>query len=116
VIDLHENQRRLFEGSSGLAEKRGRGIGLYTVALLSVTGAGRSAAILWVRVTSHGGHSAYILVAAHVREMFENAPGIGLTLASDANATLQMIYSAEDPPRQRSSWGPQAKSMDLERE
>ncbi|HTZ73782.1 MAG TPA: hypothetical protein VMB47_07675, partial [Candidatus Aquilonibacter sp.] len=68
--------------SSGLAEKVGRDIGQYTVALLSVSGHGESETLHFrgsgtlVRVTDQ----AYILTAYHVWEEIKAAVGIGLTL------------------------------------
>jgi hypothetical protein len=49
VINPYEIQNRLFDASSGLADKIGRDIGSYTVALLSVTGSGEEEVLRFLR-------------------------------------------------------------------
>lgn len=118
MIDPYEIQARLFDASSGLAERIGRDIGSHTVALLSVTGSGEEEILRFCGSGSlvSVADSAYILTAAHVWEMFENAVGIGLTLdKEDVNHRFFMpvksimAYGPKDLP----SWGPWGPDMRL---
>jgi hypothetical protein len=82
VTDPIEIQRRLFDLSSGLAEKIGRDIGSHSSALLSVTGSGPKE-ILHRRGSGSLvsiGDFEYILTANHVWKSFEKAAGLGLDL------------------------------------
>jgi hypothetical protein len=118
VVDPIEIQRRLFDASSGLAEKIGRDIGSYTVALLSVTGCGENEVL---RFCGSGslvsiGDSAYILTAAHVWEMFDNAVGLGLTLDKehvDHRFFIAVKSIVTFGPKEIPSWGPWGPDMRL---
>jgi len=82
MTDPNEIIARLYDRSSGLADRIGRDVGSYSVALLSVTGSNEDEEL---RCCGSGslvtvGDSCYVLTAAHVWEKFANAAGIGLTL------------------------------------
>jgi hypothetical protein len=122
VIDPIEIQRRLFHASSGLAEKIGRDIGSYTVALLSVTGSGQNEVL---RFRGSGslvsiGDSAYILTAAHGWEKFENALGIGLTLDKEnvdhrffMPVKSIMAFGPKEIPSWPDPWGPDMRLLKI---
>lgn len=113
-----EIQRRLFDTSSGLAERIGRDIGSYTVALLSVTGSGENEVLKFCGPGSlvSVGDSAFILTAAHVWEMFEPALGLGLTLDKedvDHRFFIPMKSITVFGPKDIPSWGPWGPDMCL---
>ena len=118
MIDPIEIQSRLFDASSGLAEKIGRDIGSYTIPLLSVTGSGPDEKL---RFCGSGslvslGSSAYILTAAHVWEMFAQAVGIGITLdKEDIDHRFFMAVKTILPfgPKEVPTWGPWGPDMRL---
>jgi hypothetical protein len=118
VIDPYEIQIRLFDASSGLADKIGRDIGSYTVALLSVTGSGEGEVLQFCGSGSLVSveDSAYILTAAHVWGMFENALGIGLTLEKedvDHRFFMPTKSITAFGPKDIPSWGPWGPDMRL---
>ena len=118
MIDPYEIQARLFDASSGLADRIGRDIGSYTVALLSVTGSGEEEVLRFCGSGSlvSVGDSVYILTAAHVWDMFENAVGIGLTLdkeAVDHRFFMPVKSIIAFGPKDVPSWGPWGPDMRL---
>jgi hypothetical protein len=82
MIDPIAIQKQLNDPSSDLAEKIGRDIGQYAVALLSVSGKGENEELRFCGSGSlvSVGDEAYILTAYHVWKKFEDTVGIGLTL------------------------------------
>jgi hypothetical protein len=118
VTNPHEIQRLLYDASSGLAEKIGRDIGSYTVALLSVTGSGENEVLKFCGSGSlvTVGVSAYVLTAGHVWEKFENAVGIGLTLERedvDHRFFIAVKSVMAFGPKEIPSWGPWGPDMRL---
>jgi hypothetical protein len=118
VTHPSEIQRSFVDASSGLAEKIARDIGSYTVALLAVTGSGENEVL---KFCGSGtlvsiGDSAYILTAAHVWEMFENAVGLGLTLEKedvDHRFFIAVKSIVTFGPKEILSWGPWGPDMRL---
>jgi hypothetical protein len=82
MTDPNEIIAHLYDRNSGLADRIGRDVGSFSVALLSVTGSNEDEEL---RCCGSGslvtvGDSYYVLTAAHVWEKVANAAGIGLTL------------------------------------
>jgi hypothetical protein len=109
MIDPLTIQVQLNDLSSGLAERIGRDIGQYTVALLSVSEKGESEEL---RFCGSGslvciGNAAYVMTAFHVWQQFQNTVGIGLTLnEEDVDHRFFMDMKLVTPfgPAQRSGW------------
>jgi hypothetical protein len=113
-----EIQDRLFDQTSGLAERIARDLGSYSVALLSVTGSGEDELLDFRGSGSlvSVGDSAYILTAAHVWELFTIAAGIGLTLDKehvDHRFFIDVKSIMAYGPKDSSSWGPWGPDMRL---
>jgi hypothetical protein len=109
MIDPLAIQAQLNDLSSGLAERIGRDIGQYTVALLSVSGRGESEELHFRGSGSLVcvGDAAYVMTAYHVWEQFQNTVGIGLTLnEEDVDHRFFMDMNLVTPfgPAQRSGW------------
>jgi hypothetical protein len=109
MIDPIDIQTRLNDLNSGLAERIGRDIGQYAVALLSVSGAGENEKLRFCGsgslVTVEG--VDYIMTARHVWEQFEGAAGIGVTLSEesvDHRFFMDMKLVAAFGPKQVSGW------------
>lgn len=118
MIDPYEIQGRLYDASSGLADKIGRDLGAYTVALLSVKGAGKDEVLRFCGSGSlvSVGDSEYILTAAHVWDMFESSAGLGLTLDKedvDHRFFVPMKSIEAFGPKDIPSWGPWGPDMRL---
>ncbi len=109
MIDPIEIQTQFNNPRSGLAEKIGRDIGQYTVALLSVSGKEEneelhfcgSGSLVSVETT------CYIMTAYHVWKMFEGKIGIGLTLNEenvDHRFFLDVKLVVPFGPKQHRDW------------
>jgi hypothetical protein len=107
MIDPLAIQAQLNDLSSGLAERIGRDIGQYTVALLSVSVRGENEEL---RFRGSGslvcvGGAAYVMTACRAWEKFQGTVGIGLTLnKEDVDLRFFMDVSLVTPfgPAQRS--------------
>jgi len=120
ITDPYEIQARLYDRSSGLAEKIGRDIGLYSVAILAVSGSGEAERLCFRGSGSlvSIGESSYILTAAHVWEYFEqnNPVGIGLTLDNedvDHRFFMSVKSIVSYGPAKVGDWNPWGPDMRL---
>ena len=109
MIDPISIQAQFNDPGSGLADKIGRDVGPYTVALLSVFGSGQN------EILGHCGSGSlvsvgdadYILTAFHVWQLCEGAMGLGLTLDEedvDHSFFIDMKLIVPFGPKQIFDW------------
>jgi hypothetical protein len=109
VINPTDIQVRLNDRSAGLADKVGRDLTPYTVALLAVFGYGENET-LFLRGSGSlvsVGDTHYVLTAFHVWESFDGAVGLGLTLDKedvDHRFFIDMKLIVPIGPKQLSNW------------